>query len=132
MKTIAKNFVLFLSLLFITVSCDNNDDNNNSNSNIELHVVKYEVTGNFSRPLVARFTPSKGGAVVEENITVLPWTKVFPVASGTKSVELFISGTGGNTAETVVAKIYINNVERGKSTATSNSGSISSSVSHNF
>jgi hypothetical protein len=133
MKTIVKKFLLFLSLLFIAVSCSNNDDeSNNSNNNIEPYLVKYEVTGNFSRPLVIRFTPRKGGVVVEENITALPWSKELIIAPSAKSVELFISGTGGNTAETVVAKIYIDNVERGKSTATSNSGSISSSVSHNF
>lgn len=131
MKTIAKNLIFILSIIFITVSCSNNDDDSNNNNNSKTHVVKYEVTGTFSSELGARFTPASGGAAVEEVITTLPWTKEFTTDPGTKSVGLFVFGRG-DAGQTVVVKIYVDGVVKGQSTATSSSGTITSNVSHSF
>lgn len=123
MKTIT-NFILFLSLFFIAVSCSSDDDGNN----IAPQAIKYEVTGNFSGKLDAAF--SREG---NEDIIVLPWIKEFTTAQGTSSVTLIVTGTGGAPGQTVTLKIYVGDVVKEEYTATANSsGSIIGFRSYNF
>lgn len=101
MKTIAKSFILFLSLFFIAVSCDNDES--------VSRVVKYEVTGDFTGKLDAITFTSGGGA--GDNITKLPYVKESKIYStGTINIGVALSGTEGKEGETVIIKIYIDNV----------------------
>jgi hypothetical protein len=111
MKTIAKNFILLLSLLFIAVSCDNDESTS--------YEVKYEVIGNFSGNVDAR-TTSNG--VTEYTIAKLPYTEEFKIYStNTLKKAVVLSGTGGKAGEKVVVKIYVDGVVKKELTAITDS-----------
>lgn len=148
MKTIAKHFILFLSVLFIATSCSNNDDDANNSSNIDIdnqevkksaniapQAVKFEVTGNFSGSLFATCTLPDNSNVLqdEEGVLTLPWTKEFTTARGTEAAAILTGGIGGAAGEKITVKIYVNGVVKEEITTVANSaGKIISGRRHEF
>ncbi|HEU4497219.1 MAG TPA: hypothetical protein VFR70_09230, partial [Flavobacterium sp.] len=126
MKTIAKNLILSLSLIFFGASCSSDDDSNDGGNggNNGSRAVKYEITGNFSGEKDVSYSEA-GGGFLNEDITTLPGVKEFTAAPNATGAAVSASGNGGQPGQTLTAKIYIGGQLQRELTATAdNSGLI--------
>ncbi|MHC0446822.1 MmpS family transport accessory protein [Flavobacterium sp. 3-218] len=121
MKSILKTLAIVLTLAFTAVSCSSdNDDNGGSNNSRD---VRYEITGNYTGTLSTTYF-EKGGNVLNEDITKLPWTKEFTAEAKSMGASLSASGYGGVAGQTLTGKIYIGGKLENELTATATNDGI--------
>lgn len=120
MKSILKTVAIVLTLAFTAVSCSSDNDNNSGSASRD---VRYELTGNYTGTLSATFM-EKGGNVLNEDVTKLPWTKEFTAEAKALGASVSASGYGGNAGQQLTAKMYVGGKLQNESTATANSNGI--------
>ncbi|MBO9582596.1 MAG: hypothetical protein J7574_00400 [Flavobacterium sp.] len=120
MKSILKTLAIVLTLAFTAVSCSSDDDKGSGNNSRE---VKYEITGNYTGTLSTTFF-EKGGNVLNEDITKLPWTKEFTAEAKSIGASLSASGYGGVAGQTLTGKMYIGGKLENELTAKANNDGI--------
>ena len=121
MKSILKTLAIVLTLAFTAVSCSSdNDDDTKAPASRD---VKYEITGNFTGTSSVTYS-EKGGNVLNEDLTSLPWTKEFTAEAKSMGASLSASGYGGVAGQTLTGKIYIGGKLENELTATANSDGI--------
>ena len=117
MKSILKTLAIVLTLAFTAVSCSSDNDENNSAP--ASREVKYEITGNFTGTASVTYS-EKGGNVLNEDLTTLPWTKEFTAEAKSMGASLSASGYGGVAGQTLTGKIYIGGKLENELTAKAN------------
>lgn len=117
MKSILKTLAIVLTLTFTAVSCSS--DNDEDNSAPASREVKYEITGNFTGTASVTYS-EKGGNVLNEDLTTLPWTKEFTAEAKSMGASLSASGYGGVAGQTLTGKIYIGGKLENELTAKAN------------
>lgn len=121
MKSILKTFAIVLTLAFTAFSCSSDNDDKGSGNN--SRDVRYEITGNYSGKTSVTFF-EKGGNVLNEDLTKLPWTKEFTADAKSLGASLNASGYGGVAGQTLTGKIYVGGKLENELTATATSDGI--------
>jgi len=119
MKSILKTLAIVLTLAFTAVSCSSDNDDKGSSS----RDVKYEITGNYTGTSSTTYF-EKGGNVLNEDLTKLPWIKEFTAEAKSLGASLSASGYGGVAGQTLTGKIYIGGKVVNEVTATANGDGI--------
>jgi hypothetical protein len=117
--------LLMVACATFVTSCSSDDDNNtvdDTNSNTSRDI-KYEVTGNYTGVLTVAFITQTGASTTDQ-ITALPWTRLFNADAGTLSSGFGVTGSGGAAGQTITATIYQGGVDKGSVTATANAEGI--------
>ncbi|MCR4032964.1 MULTISPECIES: MmpS family transport accessory protein [Flavobacterium] len=120
MKTQLKQIMLMLTLVFTFASCSSDDDKGSGTNSRD---VKYEITGNYTGTLSTTYF-EKGGNVLNEDITKLPWTKEFTAEAKSLGASINASGYGGTAGQTLTGKIYVGGKLQNELTATATSDGI--------
>lgn len=127
MKYYFKKMSVVLALVFMAISCSN-DDNNDDNDDKGPRGIKYEVSGTYNSSITISYTDSNGKdatAIVNE-IAAGPWTKKVQLNSNVSEVSLRIVGLGGTSdTQEVSMSIYNNGVLAIKKIAKPVNGNIS-------
>ena len=109
MKKYLSNYFL-LSVLFSAVclislltSCKKEE--------LDSKEITYELSGNFGKAVVVRYTPTDGTLADTEETVSLPWKKAVVPNAINASVGLVVTGDNGTPGSNVVAKIFVNGLE---------------------
>nr|WP_294785377.1 MmpS family transport accessory protein [uncultured Flavobacterium sp.] len=121
MKTQLKQIMLALTLVFTFASCSSDDDDKVSGT--KSRDVRYEITGNYTGTLSTSYF-EKGGNILNEDITKLPWTKEFTAEAKSMGASLSASGYGGTAGQTLTGKIYVGGKLENELTATATNDGI--------
>ena len=77
----------------------------------ESKQITYELSGNFGKSVLVKYTPTEGTiANVEEEVT-LPWGKEVMPNAENASVGLVVIGANGTPRANVIAKVLVNGTE---------------------
>jgi len=109
MKKYLSNYFL-LSVLFSAVclislltSCKKEE--------LDSKEITYELSGNFGKAVVVRYTPTDGTLADTEETVSLPWKKAVVPNAINASVGLVVTGDNGAPGSNVIAKVFVNGAE---------------------
>ena len=111
MKNLKKSKVksqlaLFFSIIIlfsVLISCKKDEKTSNE--------ITYDLTGNFGKTVVVKYTPTNGTIANTEEMVTLPWQKVVVPNAENSSVGLVVTGDNGIPGANVTAKVFVNGVE---------------------
>ena len=106
---------VFSAVACLNVSCGSDDGDSTRN-------VRYEVSGTTIGPVDVQYTPDPSAISVS-----LPWTHEVTVDKTVQEVQINVSGADGVYGDSVIMKIYLNNVQVKRAGFLSTSGSGSAS-----
>ena len=109
---------IFSAVTCLNVSCSKDDNDTSRN-------VRYEVSGNTVGPVTVQYTPDPVAIDVS-----LPWIHEVTLDNTVQEVQINVSGAHGLAGDSVIIKIYSNNIQvkRAGFLITSGGGS----ASHHF
>lgn len=105
-KIINYSIVLILSavcMLSLFSSCKKEE--------LDSKEITYELSGNFGKAVVVRYTPTDGTLADTEETVLLPWKKAVIPNAINASVGLVVTGDNGTPGSNVMAKIFVNGAE---------------------
>jgi hypothetical protein len=90
---------IFFAITCLNASCSNNDNETSRN-------VRYEVSGNTIGPVNVLYTPDPTAISVS-----LPWIHEVTLDNSVHEVQITVSDTDGLSGDSVIMKIYLNNIQ---------------------
>lgn len=91
-----------ITLFSIVASCKKDEKERKS--------ITYELTGNFGKAVVVKYTPTDGTIANTEETVTLPWQKTVIPNAENASVGLVVTGKNGTPGGNAIAKIFVNGV----------------------
>jgi hypothetical protein len=90
---------IFSAASCLNASCSSDDSDTSRN-------VRYEVSGNTIGPVNVLYTPDPAAINVS-----LPWTHEVTLDNHVHEVKITVSDTNGLSGDSVIMKIYLNNIQ---------------------
>ena len=95
--------------------------------------ITYELTGDFGKTILVKYTPTDGTLADTEETVSLPWKKAVIPNAINASVGLVVTGVGGKPNANITAKIFVNGIEGTATTVTADAnGNFVIQINHLF
>lgn len=129
-KYLSKYFVL--SFLFLGI-CITSIFGSCKKEELDTKEITYELTGDFGKTVLVKYTPTDGTLANTEETVSLPWKKTVIPNAINASVGLVVTGISGKPSANVTVKIFVNGAEgTSKTTIADANGNFVIQLNHLF